>query len=415
MVSRLQIWQLIVLLLLTVPLLVYAALHYVHLDSAVGLNRYVVKANFSDSGGIFTNAEVTYQGVPVGRVGQLHLTDDGVTADLVLTKSGDKIPANARAVVANRSAIGEQYVDLRPHTSGAPWLRDGSVITDTSIPVPLDKVISSSVNLANSVPVDDLHTVVTELAKGVGGHGEDMRSLVNSLSALSKAGYDNLPATISLLRNSDVALGTQADQSDDIEQWAKSLKVVAAQLQSSDPDLRRLLTTGTASATQISALLERSGGDITSVVHDLAADVRETAPTYFGVAPLMSLLGILSGQGATTAPGDGTIHFGVVLETNNPPTCTYGYEGTTKMIDEIKAKNPDFDINYDDFPFNTNANCQVAQGNPTDVRGAKRAALANPDYAQPWDSKPKKAPDALNLNPIATQLAALLGVRPAAR
>ncbi|GAB2667238.1 MlaD family protein [Gordonia jinhuaensis] len=413
MISRLAKWQLVIFAIVGIVAIVYAALTYVQVGRITGLTVYTVKADFKDSGGIFTNAEVTYQGVPVGRVGQLHLTSDGVRADLDLNSSGPKIPASAMAVVANRSAVGEQFVDLRPKSAQGPYLKSGSLITDTQIPTPLDDVIKSAIDLSKSVPVDDLHTVVTELSKGIGGQGENLSKLVDSLSNLSKAGLDNLPATISLLRNSDTALTTQADQSDEILSWSKNINLVARQLSSSDPDIRRLLTTGALSATQLSALLERSGGDITTVVRDLAADVRETAPTYFAVGPLLSMLAGLSAGSYSTAPGDGTIHFGVVLETNNPPTCTYGYEGTTKMIDEIKAKNPDFDINYDDFPFNTNANCQVAQGNPTDVRGAKRAVLANPNYAQPWDSTPKKAPDALNLNPIATQLSALLGVRPA--
>ena len=39
-------------------------------------------ADFPDSGGIFTNAEVTYRGVTVGKVGQLHLIANGVRVDL---------------------------------------------------------------------------------------------------------------------------------------------------------------------------------------------------------------------------------------------------------------------------------------------------------------------------------------------
>ena len=38
----------------------------------------------ADSGGIFSNAEVTYRGVTIGRVGQLRLTADGVEVDLEL-------------------------------------------------------------------------------------------------------------------------------------------------------------------------------------------------------------------------------------------------------------------------------------------------------------------------------------------
>ena len=51
---------------------------------------------------------------------------------------------------------------------------------------------------------------------------------------------------------------------------------------------------------------------------------------------------------------------------------------TTAMIEKIKRTNPRFDINYDDFPLNTNANCTVPHGSPTGVRDANRAALSNP-------------------------------------
>ncbi len=77
-------------------------------------------ARFANSGGIFTNAEVTYRGVPVGRVGDLTLTQDGVSVALMIDDSAPQIPASAKAVVANRSAIGEQYVDLQPDTTRAP-------------------------------------------------------------------------------------------------------------------------------------------------------------------------------------------------------------------------------------------------------------------------------------------------------
>jgi phospholipid/cholesterol/gamma-HCH transport system substrate-binding protein len=46
------------------------------------------------------------------------------------------------------------------------------------------------------------------------------------------------------------------------------------------------------------------------------------------------------------------------------------------------------------------------------VRSANRIVYADPATPQPWDNKPKVDPDKLNLNPIATQLAPLLGITP---
>ncbi|MBJ7290371.1 MCE family protein [Williamsia sp.] len=412
MMSKLVKWQLIVFVIVGVVAIVYVGATYARLDKLVGIGQYTVHADFKDSGGIFTNAEVTYQGVPVGRVGSLELRPDGVRVNLLLDSGGPKVPASSQAVVANRSAIGEQFVDLRPASAGGPYLKNDSVISDTSIPTPVQDVISSAVDFTGSVPLNDLTTVVTELGKAFNGNGENLKVLVDSLSNLAKTGNDNLPQTISLIRNADTVLGTQADQSDAILDWSKNLGLITNQLATSDPDIRRLLTTGTASATQISALLTRSGGDVTTVVRNLAKDVRNVKGTYQAISPALAMLSALSSGSYTPAPGDGTIHFGVVLETNNPASCTVGYESTQAEIAAIKKKNPDFDLNYDDFPFNTKASCDVAQGNPTAVRGAQNAKFADKYVPQPWDRNPKKDPDKLDLNPLVTQLSYLLGVFP---
>ncbi|GAA3699322.1 MCE family protein [Gordonia hankookensis] len=412
MLSKVARIQLIVFVVVGLVALVYVGAKYARLDRLAGIGQYTVTASMKDSGGIFTNAEVTYQGVPVGRVGELTLTKSGVDVALELNSGGPEIPASATAVVANRSAIGEQFVDLQPTSSAGPFLSDGSVITKSSVPPPLEDVVSSAIDFTSSIPVDDLHTVITELGKAFNGQGENLTRLVDSLSKLSRSGYDSLDQTISLIQNSNVVLATQADQSDAILSWSHNLDLITATLASSDPDLRRLLTTGTASATQISALLQKSGGDISTVVKQLSSTLRTIEPTSFATSTTFAMLSALSAGSHSPAPGDGQIHFGVVLETNNPAACTRGYEGTDAMIREMKRKDPSFDIHYDDFPFNTNAKCSVPVGNPTGVRSAGRAALANPAYKQPWDNTPKKDPDRLNLNPLAQQLAALMGVHP---
>ena len=58
------------------------------------------------------------------------------------------------------------------------------------------------------------------------------------------------------------------------------------------------------------------------------------------------------------------------------------------------------------------ANCTTPLGSVTGVRSANRIVYADPATPQPWDNKPKVDPDKLNLNPIATQLAPLLGITP---
>jgi len=117
----------------------YVGFNYVGLgDILFGPGGCTVSADFPDSGGIFTNAEVTYRGVTVGKVGQLHLADytgpdgqqvRGVRVDLRLNScSHPAIPANAQAYVSDRSAVGEQYVNLEPTSGAGPYLAKGAVL-----------------------------------------------------------------------------------------------------------------------------------------------------------------------------------------------------------------------------------------------------------------------------------------------
>lgn len=413
MVSRLVKIQLILFAIIGILAIIFVGANYAQLDKLAGLGRYPVVVKMGESaGGIFSNAEVTYRGVPVGRVGKMELTQDGVDVTLDINSRGPKIPASAVAVIANRSAIGEQFVDLQPPTSNGPYLGRNSVITEYKLPPVLQDVMTDTIALTESVPVEDLTTVVHELGLAFNGQAENMDRLIDSLMTLSKSGYDNIGETISLLQNSNVVLGTQAEQSDEILAWSKNLELVTAQLASSDPAVRRILTDAPMTASELSKFLQNNGADTTKLVHQLGETMHTVQPATFSTGMTFALLSALAAGSHSAAPGDGEIHFGIVLETNNPPSCTRGYESTQAIIAEMKAKNPNFDVNYDDFPFNKEANCEVPVGNPTGVRSANRAALANPAYPQPWDNTPKKMPDTLNLNPLAQQLAFLLGVHP---
>src|SRR5690348_6509467 len=93
--------KLIAFLVIGVAITVYIGLRYADLGRYVGLpGYYVVRLELADGGGIFTNAEVTYRGVTVGRVGPLHLTAGGVEVDLNVDDAAPRIPVDVTAVVA---------------------------------------------------------------------------------------------------------------------------------------------------------------------------------------------------------------------------------------------------------------------------------------------------------------------------
>lgn len=104
--------QLIAFAVITVVGVAIVSVNYIGLGRGLLGKQYVAYVDLTDSGGVFTNAEVTYRGVPVGRVGPIELTKDGIRVKLLLER-GERIPREGtKAVVANRSAVGEQYIDL---------------------------------------------------------------------------------------------------------------------------------------------------------------------------------------------------------------------------------------------------------------------------------------------------------------
>src|SRR5690606_5038494 len=139
----------------------------------------------------------TYLGVAVGEVDRLHLTDDGMEAVLVLDEDAPAIPADSHAVVANRSAVGEQYVDLRSPTGRAPYLEDGSVIRreSTTLTLPVHTLLSNLNAFTESVPTESLRTVVDELYTAFQGTGDDLQVLLDSSREFTHTATEYLPQT----------------------------------------------------------------------------------------------------------------------------------------------------------------------------------------------------------------------------
>lgn len=406
--------QLIVFCVIAALGITYVGANYVRLPSLFGIGQYKVYLDLPDTGGVFTNAAVNYRGTPVGRIGDLSLTESGVRVELDLDAGAPDIPADTVAVVANRSAIGEQYVDLRPGSLSEPYLKDGDVISagEEALPVRVEELLLSVDELSRSVPLDELEVTVDELGKAFEGRGPQLQRLSDSLITISDSGIRTMPQLQALIRDGATVLDTQADQSGEIISFSRDLRTVTEALRDSDSDLERLISTAPEFADETSRLVENSGEPLTRSVTNLSDTMKTVDPLAPSFKVLLQLLPALAAGGLSVAPGDGTIHFGLVLEMDNPTPCTMGYEGTQRIIDEMKAQNPAFDPQEENFPPNYDARCTVPFGSPTTVRGADRVEYAYPGVVQPWDNKPKIDPDRLNLSVAAEQLAVLQGLIP---
>jgi phospholipid/cholesterol/gamma-HCH transport system substrate-binding protein len=366
--------RLFVFAMIAVVGIVYVGGTYAGLDRLFGARGYRVTVQLADSGGIFANAEVTYRGVTVGRVERLVLSDDGVDVILDISDDAPRIPADTTAVVANRSAVGEQYVDLQPPHDRGPYLADGSVIpvSRTKTPSGPDVLLSNLDSLVESVPVDSLRTTVDELYLAFQNSGPALRVLLESAGELTETATAHLPQTTSLLANGRVVLDTQAEQTQQILDYSSSLRLLAEQLKTSNPDLRRLIDVTPIVAVQVNDLLRDSGQDLGVIIANLLTTMQVAATRTDGIEELLVAFPMIT----ATAPGanpDGTGHLGLVLTFNDPFSCTRGYEGTHQ-----RGANETTDV-----PVNEQAYCAEPPGSPIGVRGSQNA---------PFGGKPVEVP-----------------------
>lgn len=375
--------KLIAFVVIAVVSVVYVGGRYAGLDRLIGARGYVVTAQLSDSGGIFVNAEVAYRGVTVGRVASMTLTEHGVDVGLDIDSGAPPIPADAHAQVANRSAVGEQFVDLLPATDSGPYLADGSVITvdKTSLPPSPDTVLTHLDDLVASVHPESLKTVVDETYTAFAGAGPELQQLLDSTGSLTAVAAQYVPQTQGLLANSRIVLDTQQRQAANITDFASGLRTIAGQLKTSDPDLRRVITEAPALGRQISDVLAASGTDLGVLIANLLTTAQITSARTDSVEELLVAYPIISAFSPSTSP-DGTGHLGVVFNFFDPASCTKGYEGTKQR--------PANDLT--EAPVNVNAYCAEPPGSPTGVRGAQNAPFAGKPVAIPPAPKQTAAP-----------------------
>ena len=354
--------QLVVFLLMSVVGIAFAGIKYVGV-SAPGAT-FTVFADFADSGGIFTNAEVLERGVLVGRVGELTLTPDGVRVALTIdSKWKNKIPKDSDAVVANLSAVGEQYVDLRPVAATGPMLGAGDVIpvSRTRIPVETSKILLDLDRFVRSVDRDKLAVVLDELGKAFDGTGPDLRRLIEQGDKLTLAATDALPETKALIRDGQTVLATQRAIGGDLRTFSANLALLGQQLVSSDADLRKVLDNGVASSRELDSLLKANESTLPSLLGNLVTLGEIQAARIPGLRTILVAYPPNVANGFFTAAG-GLAHFGLVYE-SNPPVCKVGYEST-----DHRSNSP--------ADWHKRANLNTYCNEPpttTNARGAKQA------------------------------------------
>lgn len=366
MLTRFVRTQLIIFSIASIVGVAVMAVKYLQAPVLLGIGRITVSLELPSGGGLYQLSNVTYRGAEVGEVTDVKLTAKGVQATLSLHTS-PKIPADLVAQVRSISAIGEQYVDLRPRSSLPPYLSDGSVIavSDTEIPQPVGPMLDRTSALLAGIPRDKVATMLDESAKGLNDAGYDLGSLLDSAGVVARDSRSVVGQMRELIDDSRPLLDDQIESAQDTRTWTHSLANVTDQLVTNDPQVRTILQAAPAALQEVSRLLESIKPTLPVLLANLTS-LGQVAVTYLpSLEQLLVLVPPFFADLQSIAPDNNATGLPLGnfrIQMNDPPACTVGFLPPSQWrspADTTTMDTPD------------GLYCKLPQDSPILVRGAR--------------------------------------------
>nr|WP_280468839.1 MCE family protein [Nocardia cyriacigeorgica] len=155
----------------------------------VGSDPMHIDIRFDDVLDLVPQSAVKVEGVPVGRVEEISLAEDGWTANVsTVVNSSVDLPANALAEVRQSNLLGEKFIELSAPDGDAsgPRLADGAVIplTNTRHATEVEQVLGALSLLLNGGGVAQLQSIVSELNRALGGREDRVRAVLEQANTL---------------------------------------------------------------------------------------------------------------------------------------------------------------------------------------------------------------------------------------
>jgi phospholipid/cholesterol/gamma-HCH transport system substrate-binding protein len=365
------VWtQLAVLAAITVIAVGVMAFAFVKVPGLLGIGRYTVTIELPASGGLYPTSVVTYRGTEIGRVKSIDVTRDGVRAVLTLN-SATTVPADVSAAVHSRSAVGEQFIELTPGSAAnTPKLGDGDVIPVGKVQIPADigSLLDATNRALQAIPPDNLHTVVDEADKAVGGLGPELSRIVDGSTALAIESQKSVDQISELIDQSPAVLNSQVQTADSIATWAQRMASITGQFKAQDAAFADLLTIGSHALEEGRALFDRVAPALPVLLANLVS-LGDIAVTYRN--DLEQLL-VLFPQGtavmsAIALANSSTKHKGIYLDfnlnLNLPPPCNTGFL-------PVQQQRSPSDQDYPERPAGE-LYCRIPQDSDMNVRGVR--------------------------------------------
>jgi ABC-type transporter Mla subunit MlaD len=262
--------------------------------SPLAPTQYRFSADFAEATQLADAADVRISGVKVGRVVSISLSANRTRALIEIERRYAPVPRDTKAILRQKTLLGETYVELSPGHRAAGALPDGGVLPGRQVlgTVQLDEVTRALGPRTRK----DLQRVLGSFAVAVNGRGRALNDAVGNLGPF--AGHTNDLLTIldeqhgalrRVVRDTGTVLDSVSRRQGDLSGLIAAGDRVLATTSARNRDLAdavRILPVTLAELRPTLDVLRRTAIDAAPVVRELRPAARSLAPALIDASAL---------------------------------------------------------------------------------------------------------------------------------
>ncbi len=250
---------------------------------------YRFHTSFAESGQLALEADVRISGVPVGKVKSITPDKQTGRADVVIELQSRYVPlpSDAKAILRQKTLLGETYVELTPgHRNAKPIPENGqlasSQVSDT---VELDEILRAFDPKTRAAFQDWMQTQ----AEAIGGHGQDLNDALGNLGPFADDASDLVdilnkeqPAVTQLVSNMGIVFQALSERDGQLSSLVRNSNTVFATTAARDEQLKasfKALPTFEDESRKTFDRLTEFSNNTDPLVNQLRPAARELSPT----------------------------------------------------------------------------------------------------------------------------------------
>src|SRR3954469_13516650 len=257
---------------------------------------YRFTASFAEATQLAQEADVRISGVPVGKVKTIEPNKQTGRSDVVIQLDSQyaPLPSDAKAILRQKTLLGETYVELTPGSPTAKKIPENGKlrVTQVSPTVELDEIYRAFDPQTRKA----FQTWMQTQAQAINGHGRDVNDALGNLGPFAEdasVAVDILNrqegAVRRLVSNTGVVFGALTERGDQLRGLIESSNQVFATTAARDRELQQsfvALPTFERESTKTLNRLNTFAKDTDPLVTQLRPAARELSPTLADLSAL---------------------------------------------------------------------------------------------------------------------------------